>query len=539
MEAAQKPTMNHSLNRLRQRAGDALAVVFIVVIGVLTLGGLTPYGSATTPDSVSYLDIASHVRAGDGWRATDFALATGVDGGTVENRLWPPLYPALLALFAGHAADVAGAATLGTVLFAVTGLLAYALLRRGLAILPALLASLCVLLSTPLLTSFSYAWSEALYIPLLLLAALSALLYRDHRAAAVGVRAALIGLLVASLAAAVLTRYIGLHALVILPCASLFGRRDGADHACFVVGAGVYVLGVGGVLLQNYRVAGTVSGGPRAPSELSWLQNFQHVADSVLTALPQSSVAFVVTAVVALGGAFALSRFAGLHVEAAASRGGRESHALVGLMGLVAASYLVALVVLRTRTQFDEIDVRLVAPAWAPVLIACALLAGRMARRGAAGLVAASLCLAVPVGSAVSGVRLHAALTQQWATDGRPAFPRRGLSPYNNFTRDPARNVERRLIAEEIPAGAFLVTDSPAVWRFVSGRQTLELPRRPDAQVRERLGRLPAGSALMLEKSAARAYFARMGVPTSILQGADLGGVVLVRVSPEWAARAP
>lgn len=242
-------------------ARDLVFGAIVFVIGVLIVPAVTPYGSATSPDSIAYLDIATHFAAGEWWRATDFSLATGGMGSTVQNRIWPPLYPLVLSLFVSDFADVHGAALLSAILCGVTGALGYALLRRSLSPLFAAVAACAILLSGPVVTCFAYAWSETVFIPLVLLAALLAEAYRDWILLRAWSRVAVMGALVVVLIAAVLSRYIGICLAVLFPVVYFGSRRDTIDRVLIALGGLVYAALVGAFLLQNYLVAGTLSGG--------------------------------------------------------------------------------------------------------------------------------------------------------------------------------------------------------------------------------------------------------------------------------------
>ncbi len=58
-----------------------MSVILILAFATIVISALTPYGAATTPDSLHYLDIARNIKQGHGiapiqeWSATPRGLA--------------------------------------------------------------------------------------------------------------------------------------------------------------------------------------------------------------------------------------------------------------------------------------------------------------------------------------------------------------------------------------------------------------------------------------------------------------------------------
>jgi hypothetical protein len=175
-----------------------MAVATIALVGAgLVLLSTTKYGVGLSPDSVDYYDVARSLMSGRG-----FVFHTG------EPLTWyPPLYPMLLALanWATKLDPTAFAQVINAVLFALVICLSARLLRaeyRQLGVYGVL--GLCaVLLSAPLCSVYAMAWSECLFIPLVLVYLVSAQRYWSS-----GGRLSLAGM-ASSTALACLTRYLG------------------------------------------------------------------------------------------------------------------------------------------------------------------------------------------------------------------------------------------------------------------------------------------------------------------------------------------
>ena len=149
---------------------NGVAFLVILVFSLLLVRFLTPFGSATTPDSLNYLDMARNYKSGIGVLATDRSLDNHDGMLYREEKLWPPLYPLTLAASAFKLPDVVTASHLSSVLLALTALIAYLLLAPVMKWYFALSAAMLLCLTVPLITVYTYAWSETLFIPLLLLA---------------------------------------------------------------------------------------------------------------------------------------------------------------------------------------------------------------------------------------------------------------------------------------------------------------------------------------------------------------------------------
>jgi 4-amino-4-deoxy-L-arabinose transferase-like glycosyltransferase len=175
-----------------------LAVIFLAIAGAdLVLVSTARYGAGLSPDSVAYLDVARNLVSGKG-----FVFWTGE-----PLTMWPPLYPVLLAsaTFLTGLDPAALARLVNAALFAVVILLSAGLFRKNLGHSTAysLLGACAVLLSIPLSEVYAMAWSDCLFIPLVLLYAVSAQRYwHDKDGAAFAMMAVSAGL-------ALLTRYAG------------------------------------------------------------------------------------------------------------------------------------------------------------------------------------------------------------------------------------------------------------------------------------------------------------------------------------------
>ena len=108
-----------------------VSIVALALVAVFLIRALTPYGSATSPDSISYLDIGFNFKHGQGLVTTNLSFdATGTNSYSPQ-RLWPPAYPALLSVLITTPFDVERVRFLSGILLLLSGILILLILRAG------------------------------------------------------------------------------------------------------------------------------------------------------------------------------------------------------------------------------------------------------------------------------------------------------------------------------------------------------------------------------------------------------------------------
>jgi hypothetical protein len=157
---------------LKDRFVDRERVVYLVLVILIGLGGLaaviaaTPRGVGTSPDAVNYIAASRTLLAGDGFERFN----------REPLERWPPLYPALLAVI-NVIGDALGVPLLES-LRVLNGLtLAAIIITAGLLLerylqsrLLALLGTLSILFSYTYLLITFFAYSDPLFVLLILLA---------------------------------------------------------------------------------------------------------------------------------------------------------------------------------------------------------------------------------------------------------------------------------------------------------------------------------------------------------------------------------
>ncbi|MCB1800129.1 MAG: hypothetical protein KDI82_00430 [Gammaproteobacteria bacterium] len=486
------------------RVFDLVTLLCAGVLASFVMSSLTPFGAATTPDSLSYLDIAAHIAAGDGWKTTDFSFDPSLAHGLTEQRAWPPLYPAALALFVADGADVGAAALLSGILLTASIVLLVLILRPAMPWSAALALGILSGLSLPMLTVHAFAWSETLFIALLLLAVWSGAHYLALGPKNRTWRTAMLTTTVAALILLVYTRYIGIVFSLLLPAMLLLDRHTPGSSRKIVVAGLVYALGVGYLLLSNLLASGHLSGAPRQPSVEGLAGAMADLGEALAALVPDGFQLYVLAVIGA-----ALLAWLRLRQVPTPSQRAHARHAGM-LLGLAVAAYLAALLALRSRYQFDAIDVRLVSPALVGLLGLLALLPWTIDGRGAGSAVQWMAGLLIVLAGAHGYIRLDT-IGDNWQAHANPGLQLNSSTPYNNLTQPADRNSTRKFLDEVMQSDGVLVTDRPIVWQFRGGHRAMQRPAEFDSATLAALDRLPRGSLLVMPAGELEVFEATAG----------------------------
>jgi hypothetical protein len=315
-----------------------------------------------TPDSAHYLAAADNLVAGKGFVRL---------GGEVMAS-WPPLYPAILATFEVVGLDpLLGAAWLNAGLLAVCAMVAVHWIARYSPTL-GMTASvgIAIALAPPLVLIASLALTDLLFVTTTILAleALDSWLGQPRRAPFLRCCVAVV--------LACLTRYPGAVLLVTVCGLMLLLGRTTLWRRCVAV----MVMGLAAGLplalwlARNVRHTGTPFG-PRYATEYALGAAVVDVGYGVMSWFVPWRVVLVHPAV----GIIALS---GLVTWAAVVARRREGcHGLVVCLTFVVA-YLGCLVMSATTMQLDVLADRMLAPVYAPLVVACALFVAPTVAKG-------------------------------------------------------------------------------------------------------------------------------------------------------------
>ena len=486
----------------RGHGASLLAVALLALGAVAAVGRLTPYGAATTPDSLNYIEAANHIRAGRGVALSTYSLTRADE--TEPFTTWPPLYPMALAVSALSAPiDALAAARLALVTLAASCVVLFLLLHPLVGYGPALLASVVLLVAPSTLIVFTYAWSESLFIPLAL-AALGCCLRCVSRDRPVGDRQyAVLILLLALLSAALFyCRYLGLTLGVWLALAWVMTPNRRARVWPFVAASALWVVAVVALLARNYLLSGDITGSCRAPPTRGLLGSLL----DILVVGWETIVTPPLVAAGALAAALAVSVLRARCRQGAAPGEGNDRGRLLVLAVAGLTAYIGTIVIMRSIKAFDANEVRFLSPMLPLVLVLLALCVTHSSPTGvarrtlhlSAGLLGWWLILLL----AAKGLDVlhHTARSLRESGVARFSFAA-GRPVYSNYTLPNKPNRYREALdALGVSPGAIVVTDYPRGFQFVTGRQARQLPVGPvtAADIRTLNARAPRGCVIAM-----------------------------------------
>lgn len=391
--------------------------VALGVAATVLVASHTPVGAALSMDSLLYLSTAKNVLAGNGIAFETYALA----GPAVqETTIWPPLYPVLVAGITWLAnlvgtSDVVAIAVFNGCALIVSLILVVRIAGHTASINAGVMTAVAVLISPSLQLVHTYAWSEVVFIPLSLAAYLSFLRYliddenRELR---------WLCSMVLLLGLATYTRYVGLAFFAAAALALLYrGRGDWQARLRATVAASVmYLVIIGPMLIRNYAVSGSLSGGDRgtpATNVLSDLSTLGWYAYLEFLNVPPSWA----LSVLAIGVTFAallLLRSSGKNTESKVSH--KSPRMIVPF--IFVACYLTFLLASRSR-QVVDLDTRMLSVAVPFILIGLMDAHQWLSIRTRSGLAAVPFLLLLTVFS-ISAMQTHTNILKGWRDLGEP-----------------------------------------------------------------------------------------------------------------------
>lgn len=325
--------------------------------GYIILNATAQYGVGLSEDSVVYIAAAENLAAGNGYLSSDSTPIT----------LWPPLYPGMMAFFVRFFdVDVLVVARVLNVALAVlvVGLTGVYARQLGLGSIPALGAVAMTTWAYPLLAVRIMAWTEPLFIFLVLLA----LVALTHFLTRQSLWALALFAIAAALAGA--TRFIGVVLIPVGVIVFLFASkyRWPARLATAAVLALSIFLPVALVLARNWRVTGSLMG-PRHPPTILLIDSVQATANTMAGWLLPSS--FTDRGFVVLVGVLLLQLVGAAIILTVASRQERADRTLhrYAPAVLFILFYITLLLVSSATTTVDVISDRLMIPVFVPLML--------------------------------------------------------------------------------------------------------------------------------------------------------------------------
>lgn len=421
---------------------------------------------ANSPDSLFYLVVAQQIASGMGLTTPNFSLFDNNQLGAFTT--WPPLFPFILA--SGVVPLWIQAMTMGA-LGAVTFLIFNLASGRG--VFLSILAGLVCSLSMPLLVDATYVWSETLAILLIGLMVFSLSRISDSNFRRQWAMAVIF------VALAIYARYamfIFVPGMMLALLLAPLGRALRIKLS-LLTPFGVLLLVVP-LVVHNYFSSKFISGTQRMPSALDIHSNlsdaFLNTTSAFTFEVGSAWNAIFILCLLAVAGVV-IYIIKSMSQEGAGVRTNASSSAswLVSLSLVLASSYMVGMIVLRTTFNFDRLDTRLMSPAVYLLDIAlCAVLIliwtrfahqKRMARLVLISPFAVLIALSV-YNSIVQGTQAW----KDWRETGSPYWHMNSLLVYANIQPIRTPKIQGVVLCER-----------PLMVKFITGWDARQVPEGP------------------------------------------------------------
>ena len=452
-----------------------LASMAYAVFAVVAALGLMYYATggrvAYTMDSLTYRDAALNFLAGHPMLVTN----VGADSPQLVPSLqWPPAYPALwaFAAFVSAAGVDSIPSVLNLALLAFTTLCLYWIgLRVSGRPCVAAIAAVAVAFFPTSAVVFGHAWSETLFIPLLLLCYAAFWEYRRNPE-----RLACLTLAAACVGAANWVRYAGAVFLPLVPLMIVIASPLGFGKRLLHAGgtALMSALVVGPLWWHNWNLTGNISGSQRGGQarHSRVLEDASAMWDLFVQPLFSFSMVLMANLAVPI-----LAVISYLLIRAFRRREFKLARSPETWLPLVwMAAYLVFLLYARTIQQGIDMDLRMMAVAVPFLFLATvpAISASLTGRRFNAAKALLAVLIAMDAYAGYSeGQRIHGNYAQGMAPGWRANF---GFG-YRDFSRTAPKNIALRESIGSVEPSTVVLTDYRALYiRYLTGARAYAIP---------------------------------------------------------------
>lgn len=410
------------------------------IVSVVVIYALTPFGAASSGDSLYYYAAAINIHSGNGLTLPNFNLFSN---DFIPMTTWPPLYPLFLSLFlSGNEIEIA--ARYSNMLCLVIASTVFLILCKKLTKWTlATLVTIFFVIQPPILTIYTYGWSEALFMPLVLLSYYFAINAGENE----NLKTKLFNysISVAFITMACCTRYIGVaffFAFLIMAALDLWQSRRNILFFLSIF-TGIFILGFAPIIIYNYLQTGYFSGTYRGISETHIIYDILLLFKSLKLNLFNFSdwadfgiLVFLALTISTYYIKIKQSRLAGIAFLLNVST--LSNHSRISWSSLLWLScYVIFLIAMRNIQNFDEIDTRLISIVIPFIILFILALATtkNLLKLKSPIIIFTALWM---VFQSIYSIGVFRGSIQSWHLTGLPNLPMNKNDCYNNFNRKKA-----------------------------------------------------------------------------------------------------
>jgi hypothetical protein len=461
-----------------------------------------PHGTATSPDSLYYFNVAEHFHRGLGIVETNFDFS--IDTAYRPMTTWPPLYPVVLSFFIDNKTPLEiSVKILNTALLCTTAIIFSLLTARMIGLAGGILASIFLMLQPPILTIYTYAWSETLFVPLILLSYLFGWHFYLSSAnqSASDTSKISIALCAVCLAAACYTRYIG---IAFLPGIIFFAYMKNGSQRERIKFSAILLLFTTALLLplflRNLAITGSISGSQRAPSDQFLITNIANLSKifwlHFATFSTTGYAILIIAASVSTLLFFQKKKTQRIAISDTSLK--HRSEIWPPLAWLF--SYTVTLVALSSWKTFDPIDSRFASVGTPFLLLLLIAITIKLHRISQSALILAPAGLWVLLQFNYGLTTFETALSS-WRNNFSPNFVAHEGITYNNFTANPNYRIFKTVfekLSATHPDPVIFFDGRPMIFHYLTGAQVKSLSAPTDSAAIDKMNQLEKGKGFLI-----------------------------------------
>ncbi|MHA1369116.1 MAG: hypothetical protein ACTSRA_05285 [Promethearchaeota archaeon] len=422
---------------------------------------ITPFGSATTPDSIHYLDTADHIKRGHGAVTTNENIDS--EEAYYPERTWPPFYPLLISVFSSHTPGVKDTARLSAILLSITCFLVFFILRKSVSFPLALISGIAFPMTVPVITVFTYAWSETLFMALLAFCTWASIQFVNHSDSGAKIKFIFLGLVTLSLLSLFFTRYAGICLFPLIGFLFVIDKHRKKMWSFFGFWIFFYCAILILFLWNNYNLTGSITGSDRPPSETSFWENLLNMGDGAAVSISAASRLEITTALFSVAFLITVLIF---KREKERSFAQKDRKSLLGAIWFTASLYYISILIMRTSVYFDPLGMRFFAPGFPLVWILIISYIDNSIKNKTFSAGISFICIWAGLSLLFSGYQCFLSVKKKWHVIGSPVLMDKGKMVYANFTLSDEHNILKKKIWEIVGPDSVLLTERPKILQF-------------------------------------------------------------------------
>lgn len=416
----------------------------VLMIGSTIIYAITPFGAASTPDSLYYYNSVENFNSGHGLMITSFDL---YGPSMLPLTTWPPLYPLALSFLSSilpHNEIEIIARYFNIICLTINSLIFLKLSQKIISPLFGVAITIFLIIQPPILTVYTYSWSETLFIPLILISyyfSIKAFNIHNRKTKLIYYSISTIFIVLSCY-----TRYIGIAFLPALFIMIFFDLRKHPENTLILLAttSTIFLFGFSPLIIYNYLKTGYLSGAERSLYKTHLFSDFIDLFYTLkLNFFNFSSSTFpsiwLIFLIIILISIYLTFKKNSLFISLKYTPSNEESFPIPFIIFstlLWVMSYLILLIIMRNLQKFDEIDTRLISPIVPFIILFLSTFSSSYIAKPVPPKIKFPLIVLLftwVIAQSIYSLAVFRESISSWHYNISPGLPHRS-KPYNNFT---------------------------------------------------------------------------------------------------------